>query len=82
MELRLCKVKGETGYFHTWEYYSMPVGESPLVGGAPAGVYSEVFGIVEFADGCRRENPVNIKFCDAVNAELLKFPRPAKKRRK
>ena len=47
---RLCKIKntGKYGYFHTWEHYSKPVEASPLVGGAPAGVISKVFAIVEF----------------------------------
>lgn len=47
-ETRLCKVKDKLGYFHTWEHYSNPVPASPMIGGAPAGVISQVFGIVGF----------------------------------
>ena len=63
-ETRLCKVNGRHGYFHTWEHYSKPVEASPLVGGAPAGVISQVFGIVEFEDGVHRVQPYDIKFLD------------------
>ena len=64
VERRLCTVKGETGYFHTWEQYSKPLAASPLIGGEPAGVFSKIFGIVEFEDGIRRVDPTDIKFCD------------------
>lgn len=63
-ETRLCKVGDEYGYFHTWEQYSVPIPESPLIGEAPAGVIAQVFGIVEFADGVRRVQPYEIIFCD------------------
>lgn len=69
-ETRLCKVKGELGYFHTWEHWSRPVEASPLIGGAPAGVISQVFGIVEFSSGVKRVEPYLIKFCDEQNAIL------------
>lgn len=69
-ETRLCKVEGKLGYFHTWEHYSRPVEASPLVGGAPAGVISQVFGIVEFTDGVKRVEPYMIQFCDEQNAIL------------
>lgn len=72
-ELRLCEVKGVIGYFHTWEHYSRPVVASPLVGGAPAGVIGQVFGIVEFPDGVKRVEPYKIKFCDEQNAMLGKM---------
>ncbi len=62
-ETRLCKVGDEYGYFHTWEQYSVPTPESLLIGGAPAGVIAQVFGIVEFADGVRRVQPYEIIFC-------------------
>lgn len=71
-EIRLCKVKGKHGYFHTWEHYSKPVEASPLVGGAPAGVISQVFGIVEFEDGVQRVQPYDIKFLDETG-EILHF---------
>lgn len=73
METRLCTVKDETGYFHLWEHYSKPLEASPLVGGAPAGVFSKVFGIVEFSDGVRRVDPTEIKFCDEENSVLNTF---------
>lgn len=70
LETRLCKVEGKLGYFHTWEHYSQPVEASPLVGGAPAGVVSRVFGIVEFPDCVRSIEPELIQFCDEQNAIL------------
>lgn len=69
-ETRLCTVDGELGYFHTWEHFSQPVEASPLMGGAPAGVISHVYGIVEFSDGVKRVDPYRIKFCDEQNAIL------------
>lgn len=45
---RLCQVGEKLGYFHTWEHYSKPLEASPMIGGAPAGVFSKMFGIVEF----------------------------------
>lgn len=72
-ERRLCTVNGENGYFHTWEQYSKPLEASPLVGGAPAGVFSKIFGIVEFENGIRRVDPTDIKFCDEENAMLSVF---------
>lgn len=70
---RLCIVDGKTGYFHVWEHYSKPVEASSFMGGAPAGVFSKVFGIVEFSDGVKRIDPVNIKFCDEENSALSIF---------
>ena len=67
---RLCTVKGENGYFHTWEHYSKPLPASPLVGGEPAGLFSQIFGIVEFKDSVRRVDPTAIIFCDEQNAIL------------
>lgn len=72
-ETRLCKVGDEYGYFHTWEQYSVPVPESPLIGGAPAGVIAQVFGIVEFADGVRRVQPYEIIFCDEQSRFLAQL---------
>lgn len=43
---------------------------SPLVGGEPAGLFSQIFGIVEFKDGVRRVDPTAIIFCDEENAML------------
>lgn len=70
---RGCTVKGESGYFHLWEQYSNPISASPMIGGAPAGVFSKVFGIVEFADGVRRVEPTDIHFCDEDNAYLAEL---------
>lgn len=67
---RLCEVDGEIGYFQIWELYSRPLEASPLIGGAPAGVFSQTFGIVEFENGVRRVDPVRINFCDEENAAL------------
>lgn len=67
---RACTVNGEYGYFHTWEQYSKPIPASNLVGGAPAGVFSTVYGIVEFANGVRRVDATYIHFCDEENASL------------
>lgn len=64
---RLCVVKDEVGYFHMWEHYSKPLPASPMVGGQPAGVFSKVFGIVEFKDGVRRVDPTDIAFRDEEN---------------
>lgn len=72
-ETRLCKVGEEYGYFHTWEQYSVPVPESPLIGGAPAGVVAQVFGIVEFSDGVRRVQPYEIIFCDEQSIILTQL---------
>lgn len=72
-ERRLCTVKGETGYFHTWEQYSKPIEASPMIGGHPGGVVSYVLGIVEFEDGVKRVDPNEIKFCDEENAMLSVF---------
>ena len=40
---RLCQVGEKLGYFHVWEHYSKPLEASPMIGGAPAGVFSKVF---------------------------------------
>lgn len=69
-ERRLCTVNGRLGYFHTWEHFSQPLPASPMVGGQPAGVSSNVLGIVEFPEGVERVYPTSIKFCDGENANL------------
>lgn len=74
-ERRLCKVKEEHGYFHAWENYSKPLAASPLFDGEPAGVFSKIFGIVEFEDGVRRVDPTEIKFYDEENDMLSVFNR-------
>lgn len=70
LRTRLCKVGDEIGHFHVWEFFSKPLEASPMIGGAPAGVFSKVFGIVEFADGVRRVDPTDICFCDEDNRML------------
>lgn len=70
---RLCKVGDRLGYFNTWEHYSKPVPASLMIGGAPAGVFSQIFGIVEFPDGTERVEPHKIKFCDEQNAALIEM---------
>lgn len=70
---RLCRVDGKYGFFHTWELYSQPVEASPFVGGAPAGVFNRVYGIVEFEDDVRRVDPTHIEFCDKCNAILYNY---------
>ena len=72
-DTRLCEVGERTGYFHTWEQFSKPVAASPLPGGAPAGVISEVFAIVEFETGVERVRAYDIKFCDETHAELVAY---------
>lgn len=77
---RLCQVGEKIGYFHTWEHYSKPLEASPLMGGASAGVFSKIFGIVEFSDGVRRIDPTDIRFCDEENDMLLKMENARKGR--
>ncbi|MCQ4833998.1 hypothetical protein NE556_02110 [[Clostridium] symbiosum] len=77
---RLCQVGEKLGYFHAWEHYSKPLEASPLMGGAPAGVFSKMFGIVEFSDGVRRVDPTDICFCDEENDMLLKMENARKGR--
>lgn len=69
-QTRLCTVDGKYGYFHIWEHYSKPQGANPTIGGAPAGVYSKIFGIVECEDGIHRVDPTNIKFVDEEHFTL------------
>lgn len=77
---RICTVNGKVGYFHTWEYYSKPLEASPLRGGSPAGVFSKIFGIVEFSDGVRRVEPTDICFCDDDNAFLSEMEQVGKEK--
>lgn len=72
---RWCTVNGELGRFHIWEHYSKPLEASPMIDGAPAGVFSKVFGIVEFADGIRKVEPTDICFCDETNHYLVGLKR-------
>lgn len=70
-ERRLCVVGDKYGYFHAWEHFSQSVEASLLVGGAPAGVFSRIYGIVEFTDGVKRVEITDIYFCDEEN-EILR----------
>lgn len=70
MRKRLCRVGDEYAYFHCWEHYSRPTEASFFVGGAPAGIYSRIYGIVEFKDCVKRVDPSDIVFCDEVSNEL------------
>lgn len=67
---RLCQVGKKLGYFHAWEHYSKPLEAGLLIGGAPAGIFSKMFGIVEFSDGVERVDPTDIIFCDEENQML------------
>lgn len=79
-ETRGCTVNGRPGYFHIWEQYSQPVPASPLVGGEPAGVIAQVFGIVEFSDGVERVQPYKIKFTDEESANSSELEKWMKER--
>ena len=70
---RLCVVHDEVGYFHMWEHYSKPIPASPFIGGEPAGVFSKVFGIVEFKDGVKRVEPTEIIFRDETTDILYQI---------
>lgn len=64
--LRPCLIGERKGYFHKWEDYSQTVNESPLIGGAPAGVFARTFAIVEFENGAvERVNVNDVRFCDS-----------------
>lgn len=45
----------------------------------PAGVFSKIFGIVEFEDWVRRVDPTEIKFCDEENEMLSVFNKKKEK---
>lgn len=75
---RLCQVGEKLGYFHAWEHYSKPLEASPLIGGAPAGVFSKMFAVVEFSDGVRRVDPSEIVFCDEENEILSEMEKMQK----
>ena len=50
----------------------------PAYCGAPAGVFSKMFGIVEFSDGVRRVDPSEIVFCDEENEILSEMEKMRK----
>ena len=70
---RSCIVDGRPGTFHLWEQFSTVVPPSPMVGGPPGGAVSSVYGIVEFSDGVKRVDPINIKFTDEDNSYLSAY---------
>lgn len=51
-----------------------------MMGGAPAGVFSKIFGIVEFSDGVRRVDPSEIVFCDEENQMLSEMEKMRKEK--
>lgn len=54
--------------FHSWCNRSEVVAPSPLKGGHPGGVISDVFAVVEFEDGSVHEaRAIDIQFCDRKN---------------
>ena len=70
-KLRLCRVKGEIGNFHTWEHYMDVIGQSPMVGGHPGGQISYAHAIVEFPEGVvKRVDIKDILFIDEINSKL------------
>lgn len=71
MSKRLCIVNNQLGYFHCWENYANVSSPSLMVGGAPGGQISRVYGIVEFPDGVQRADPKAIQFIDEDNLFLL-----------
>lgn len=70
---RLCKVEEEYGYLLIWEHYAKTIEASPFCGGAPAGQFSQLFGIVQFEDRVRRVDPTDIVFFDEIAAMLHTF---------
>lgn len=72
-ELRLCKVRGEYGYFHCWEQYGDVIFPGIAVGSHPGGQYSRVFGIVEFYDRIERVDPSKIQFVDETHDYLHEY---------
>lgn len=70
---RSCRVGDRVGKFHIWEQYSKLVEASPMIGGAPAGCISQVFGIVEFASGVERVDPYKIIFEDEDHAMIESY---------
>lgn len=69
-ERRLCKVNGEYGYFHTWEYVTRTPKQRYFANNDVVNT-SNLFGIVEFPDRVQRVDPEHIMFCDEDN-EFLK----------
>ena len=78
-EKRLCKVEGNIGYFHEWEHYSNPLPASPMIGGAPAGIFNRIYGIVEFANEVRRVEANSIRFIDEENHILNEINKAEKR---
>lgn len=72
-EVRLCKVGGELGYFHTWEQFAKPIEAGLTIGSHPAGQLSSIFGIVEFQNRVARVDPEQIRFCDGLHYDLSKM---------
>ena len=70
-EVEHCRIVNTTetrvkALFHFWNNRSEVVAPSPLKGGHPGGVISDVFAIVEFEDGTIHEaRTTDIQFCDS-----------------
>lgn len=72
--MRPCTVNGDKYIFHCWEQYSQLFGESPMIGGTPAGQISQVFAIVENEDGkIHRANPIDVIFLDKIGAPRMVY---------
>lgn len=66
-EYRMCVVDGKKALFHRWHEFYNVVGESPMVGGPPAGQVKYTLGTVEFEDGSIEEvAPHKIRFVDGL----------------
>lgn len=67
-QLRPCYAgDGRRALFHRWADIAEPLEASPFVGGATAGQFWRVYGVVEFEDGtvcCL--TPEQIKFLDSA----------------
>ena len=63
---RPCHIyDGRAAIFHRWVDEANTIPASPFVGGAPAGQFHTVNGLVEFEDGHMEfQDPVNITFDD------------------
>ena len=63
---RPCIADGKNALFHMWENFSKPLPAEIHIGGAPAGLLSFTWAIVEFEDGTvQRIPPQDVKFCDS-----------------
>lgn len=80
-EKRLCIVNEKHGYFHCWEPYATVMAPGLTIGSPPGGQFSQVYAIVEFADGVERVDPSKIKFVDEDNAQLAAWDKYCNERK-